>query len=455
MTDLATVVRATIAHQERSGAMPPDGGLAIAVVQDGKTTLELVHGLRERDRGLAVAPDTSFELCSLTKAFTAMSVLLCARERGLDLDEPINAKSPLLGLADGERTAALSLRDILAHRAALPAHDLFWYLGPRTPEELRRAVAAMPAIEGGFRRSFVYGNVLYGMLGHAFPDLFGTPWAEAVRARLTDPLKMTSTGPEPLGENVALPYVGTRRVPAIDSSVIAAAGGMHTTLRDLTRWLGFWTNGGRDSEGAEIADASQLDEALRSHMPASEVSPVLLHGLEWLSPPSARSDLRYGLGWFVGRSEGERVAFHPGFIDGFSHVAVLLPDRRTGLVVLSNINYSAAPGLIAQAVVEALRGHAPAEEAADDPAVGRYRNELFGEASVIADGGRIYFEHRGHRWPWARTAEQAAQVVATAFGMAIPLDVALDVEGGLVRGMRIPMSMDPRVAPSVFIREAP
>jgi len=152
----------------------------------------------------------------------------------------------------------------------------------------------MPAIEGGFRSTFVYGNALYGLLGHAFPELFGVRWEEAVSTLFTGPLGFSSNS-----DDVALPYIGAGRARDIDTSAIAAAGGLAGSIDELARWLSIWTNEGCDAGGASLASSTHLVEALAPQIPAHAVSPLLLHGLAWLDI----QQIACGLGWFLAHSQ--------------------------------------------------------------------------------------------------------------------------------------------------------
>ena len=441
MDELKGVIDQVVTQQVAAGGFPSAGGLAVCVIRADDDPWVATSGLRERDRGLPVTPTTRFELCSLTKAFTALTARTLAAQQGLGLDAPLASRTSQFRLADPERRAALSLRDVLAHRAGVPAHDLFWYLAPRTPDELSEALARMPGIEGGFRSTFVYGNALYGLLGHAFPELFGVPWQEAISTQLTGPLGFS--GPR---DDVALPYIGMGRARDIDTRVIAAAGGLAGSIEELGRWLALWTHQGRDARGTAIAAPEHIVEALTPHMPARDVNPLLLHGLSWLDG----EPLSYGLGWFLGNRRAERVAFHPGFIDGYSHLAVLLPERSLAFAVLTNVNFTALPGALVGALLDALSDdHRQPPSHAPDAAVGHYRSELFGTATVRQEGASLFFEHRGHRWPFTRTAGDAARIDVTAFGLPIPLEAKLEPVAGGFR-LHVPLALDPRIPPAVF-----
>jgi CubicO group peptidase (beta-lactamase class C family) len=444
------LVLEAITREVEGGALPPDAGIAVAVVAGGRVVHRGAYGLRERDRALPVTPRTTFELCSLTKAFTAAGLAMAAEAGTLDLDRPINASSSLLALSDEALTREVTVADILSHRTGVAASDLLWYFGQTKRGGVRAAIEHLPVIDGAFRRSFVYSNLLYGALGEVYPQLTGASWETRVTEGLLRPLGMSATTFGPTEEpEIALPYVGTRRVPAADASAVAAAGGMRSTLDDMARWLAFWVSGGRAPDGTSLVGERVVARMFEPAVAFGDASPILLNGLDWAS-----ADLHYGLGWFVGQYEKRRIAFHPGFIDGYSNVMAVLPDEGLGVVVLSNVNFCGAVGRLVRALVDADTSGSVMEPVPDPHAelAGRYQHPRFGPLVVARHGSRWTVEYGGQAWPLTWQEDGSAQAAATLFGLTIPFPVVFRVvEGGAV--VDVPLSMDPRVPPERFVRQ--
>jgi CubicO group peptidase (beta-lactamase class C family) len=445
---LDEILLESIAVEVEAGALPRDAGIAVAAVTGGLTH-RCTFGLRERDRGLPVSQGTMFELCSLTKSFTAAGLVKAADAGMVDLDKPINATGSLLSFSSEQLAREVTLADLLSHRTGVTAGDLLWYFGQAKRGGLRALVGQLPAIEGGFRRDFLYNNILYGVMGELYPQLTGQSWESWITSQLLEPLRMSATtfGPG-VAPDVALPYVGTRRVPSADASAVSAAGAMRSNLDDMVRWLAFWTNWGAGPNGVTVLGERAMARMFERAIAFGEASPILLNGLEWAS-----ADLHYGLGWFVGTHEGRRVAFHPGFVDGFSNVMALLPDERVGVVVLSNVNFCGAVGRLARTVLDALI-KSEATKPDEDPRMafaGNYRNATYGDITLAKRRSRWTIEYAGHFWPLTWTDGGGAQAVATIFGLEIPLPVVFRVDSGR-REFDLPLSMDPRTPPQTFIR---
>ncbi len=450
---LDDVAHQLLAQKEETGEWPAGAGVAVSVVRGNEVLFRGAYGLRERDRALPVTPETIFEICSLTKAFTSAALLGAVEAGRIDLDAPLNAASERIRLRNPAATRTVSLADVLSHRTGLPSNDLLFYFGSMTNDDVRRAVGELELVPGGFRKVFNYNNLLYGALGGVFPELAGTSWEASVAKKLLAPLEMRSTSfGGPIDEtNLALPYVGTRRVARVDMSAVAAAGAMRSSLDDMTRWLAFHLSRGRTSRGEQLLAPASIETMQRPHIAARGVNPLILQGFEWLGEPS------YGLGWFLGSAHGLAAVFHPGFADGFSAAIVMFPEQNVGCIALSNLNLSAVPGQLAQALLETAlglereeppRGPAPPEEALRF--VGEYEHPVFGAVSIERRGDRLVLVYNGNAWPLRWKDAATADFDAPAFGVKIPLSVRLETASGGARQLAIPFSLDPRVGPQIF-----
>jgi len=97
---------------------PQERGAALCVQMGGQTVLDIWAGFSDKDRQQGWAEDTLVNLFSCTKTFTAVCALQLVAEGKLDLDAPVARYWPEFAAAGKER---ISLRQILCHRAGLPA----------------------------------------------------------------------------------------------------------------------------------------------------------------------------------------------------------------------------------------------------------------------------------------------------------------------------------------------
>ncbi|WP_107766850.1 serine hydrolase domain-containing protein [Nocardioides terrigena] len=347
-------------------------GLAVAVVREGEVVAQ-GFGVRDVRTGGPVTRETMFHLASVSKPFVATAVVSLAVPRDgvdpvLDLDAPVVDRIPELTLADG-REAEITARGLLSHTSGLPdVSDYGWHdpqLGDDALSDFARRLSpwqlrAQPGV------AYSYSNAGFELLGLLLARATGTTFEEAVRRVVLDPLGMrTSTflRAEVPTRLAASPHVGRPLTVPGDaypySRRHAPSSTLHSHVDDMGRWM------------LALLEPSHLDPAVLEQMWRSVV-PVG-------DPPW---DEAAGLGWAVGAHLGHRAVSHSGADPGFGSRLVLLPGRRTGVVVLANSNT-----VPTWAVVEAAL-----DIALDDPAgdgVSALRSEV---ARLVGPAGRATHE---------------------------------------------------------------
>lgn len=304
---------------------------SVLVARDGEILLDQGYGLANREWNIPNAGDTKFRLASVTKQFTAVSVLLLS-ERGLiDVDAPVKTYLP-----DAPATwDAVTVKDLLAHTSGIPNFTSF---------EDYAALATQPttvtALIGRFRdlpldftpgEQFAYSNSGYVLLTAIIEKVSGQTYAEFVAANLFQPLGMADTGYDT--HAAILPQRASGYTPTDDGVVNAdytdmtvpqGAGGLYSTTRDLLKWE-------QGLFGAKVLKAESLAR---------------------LTTPNLND---YALGLQVRTIDGRRVISHSGGIQGFNTFLGYDADARTTVVVLGNLNGS-APDKIGADLMSLARG---------------------------------------------------------------------------------------------------
>lgn len=453
---LDQAVREFVSREIAEGRLAPQTGIAVSVVRKGHVAYESAFGLRDRARALPVTTKTMFDIGSLSKSVTAAALLQLHERERLDIHEPLRARN-LIELR-GAHSATVDLADILSHRAGLPAHDCLWYFGGYSTQELASRLAHLEPVPGAFREIIVYNNALYGCTSRIIEDTVNVAWDRYVTTEILAPLGMTATTAAIAtgADDEAVPYVGQNAVQRVDTSCIAAAGGLRSNVEDMSRWALFQLG-----QGGALMTKASLDMMHEAKIPALGMNPLLLTGLEWLVPSAA-----YGFGWFLGEARGRKAIYHMGFIDGFSAVVVLFPDLELGIVVLANANLSAFPGLLAQHVFGHMTGDEavptatvpPAPTPPEEPAArdeveppreieGTYVEPAYGRIDFVRKADGLGVAYRGHEWPLRFQSPNQASFTIQAFGLTLPISASFGDDR-----VAIPFSLDPRVPAQVFVR---
>ncbi|HEY8505420.1 MAG TPA: serine hydrolase, partial [Gemmataceae bacterium] len=401
-------------------------GLAVAVVKDDAVVYARGFGVRELGGKEPVDPDTVFAVGSVTKGMTAAALAMLAEDGKLTWDSRAAELIPGLEFADPYATREMTVRDLLTHRSGLPAYggDLLFsaYDYPRL-EILRRARFLKP--DNGFRSTFAYQNVLYTAAGEIVTGVSGRSWDDFLNNRIFLPLGMDRTGTRSaeLGRmsNVATPHAlieGTlQAVPRRNIDSAGGAGAAYSTASDLTRWLRVQLGLGRFGDRTLWSRRS----AREMHRPQTVMRP---QGLRARLYPEANF-LTYGLGWAVWDYRGRKVVEHGGSVDGMTAAVGMIPDRKLGVVVLANADFSLLPHGVMLHVFDRYLGPGDGETAdriaemleleqefrreqrekeekalaervpgtkpslAAEAYAGRYESPLYGEADVTRSGGKL------------------------------------------------------------------
>lgn len=352
-------------------------GLVAGLVRDGELSWSLGVGAADVTApDQAPGPDTAFAIGSISKTFTASLIMSLRDEGKLALSDPVSA------YVDVPAHGTLTLREMLAHASGLqrePVGDLWDTLEVPSIADVVRDLADAEQVLAP-RRRWHYSNLAYSLLGEVAARVDGRPWAQAVQARLLDPLGMTRTGLDP-GPPSAIGYytdpftdqVHPEKWP--DMAGFSSAGGLWSTLSDLARWVCFLATG---ADG--VLAGSTLEEMSR---------PEIMADLEaWT--------LAWGLGLELFRRGDRIMVGHEGAMPGFLAAVAIRRVDRVGAVVLCNTSAGADPGALALDLIEAsLDAEPPAVEpwrpgppvpAELAPLVGRWWSEGSSFTFTVAQG---------------------------------------------------------------------
>ncbi len=313
-------------------------GLAIAIVSGDSMVFARGYGVVEMGEPAPANEHTRFAIGSTTKAMTSAALGMLVDEGKLRWDDRVIDHIPDFRLYDPYVTREITVRDLLTHRSGLPGTDLLWTRGALSAEEMRDRLRHVKPTSS-FRSQFAYQNVVYAIGGDLIAKISGMPWDEFIRTRIFEPLGMTESVPLVAGvqalPNVAAPHgnvggsVGV--VPVLSTDAVASAGSVWSSVSDMAKWMRFMLDSGR------VGDRRLLKPETFSQLVAFQIRATieLYPSLALVKP----HNFGYGLGWFVHDYFGETVWMHTGSINGMSAIVGLMPDNRTGVVVLASLDH--------------------------------------------------------------------------------------------------------------------
>jgi len=360
MTDLHAALADVDARFARLQADRSIPGMAWGVVRDGRLVHSGGAGTVSQQDPTPPGPDHVFRIASMTKSFTAATILLLRDEGRLRLDDPVAQHVPAL---EGWRPYAadatpVTIRDLLTMSAGLATDDPWGDRQQGLPlDAFERLLAAGPSVALPPGVTFEYSNLGYGILGRVVTSAAGREYCEVVRDRLLVPLGMRSTGyleeevPEDrlmhgyarLGDELV-------REGRDGYGALAAMGGVFSTVRDLALWvLGFLDAfpARDDPEGPHPLRRASRREMQQGHRPYGLSIPA--HAADE-APPVRVGAYGFGLEVIPDLELGTFVA-HAGGYPGFGSHMAWHPASGLGVIGLGSLRY--AP--MRPAVNEALR----------------------------------------------------------------------------------------------------
>jgi CubicO group peptidase (beta-lactamase class C family) len=311
-------------------------GMAVAIVQGGKTIYAKGFGVRDASKGDAqdnkVDADTVFQLASVSKSVGATVVAHEVSDHVVAWDTPVVSKLPWFALKDPYVTSHVTIADLYSHRSGLPDHagDKLEDLGYDRRQVLER-LKHVPLAP--FRNSYAYTNFGVTAAAEAAAAAAGRPWEDLSDDVLYRPLGMTATSSR-FADFIARPdhavnhvKVGDKWEPRFqrDPDPQSAAGGVSSSVNDMARWL-IMLLGNGTYNGQRIA----APEALRPATTAQVISVPA-------TTPKARSGF-YGYGFNVSVTSSGRTQYsHSGaFSLGEATNFVVLPSEDLGIIALTN-----------------------------------------------------------------------------------------------------------------------
>ncbi len=298
-------------------------GIVVGVV-DGTGARFFSYGRTARTGGQPVNERTVYEIGSITKVFTAVTLADMAIRREVGLDDPVQRYLPDSVRVPSRNGKAITLRLLSAQRSGLP----------RMPTNFAPADPANPFADYGAAKlyafldgyalprdpgaSYEYSNLGVGLLGFALARGAGTSYEGMILRHVIDPLHLADTRvtltPD-LRARLAHGYAGGQEVGNWDLDALAAAGAIRSTAADMATFL----------SAAMGLVHTPLDSAFR-----------LTEAIEFDAGPG----MRIGLGWHVIGPDSSAVIWHNGGTGGYHAFIGFDPRRRVGVVVLSNSTLS-------------------------------------------------------------------------------------------------------------------
>ena len=287
-------------------------GAVVHVIRDGKPVLTRSYGMANIEERIAVGPETNFRLASLSKQFTAMSILMLVDRGMLRLDDSLTDVFPDFP----QYGSGITITHLLQHTSGLVDYEPF--VPEDTPVQVVDA-GVLDLMKQQDRTDFEpgsehrYSNSGYAVLATIVEHLSGKTYAAFLEENIFDPLGMINTvafqdGVSTVANRAYGYHVSDNGVELSDQSAWSAVlgdGGIYTSVVDLALW-----------------DAALYrDDLISGEIKRLAFTPYLEN---------------YGFGWRIDEYAGRSRMHHSGSTIGFRNFIQRFPEERLTIIVLSN-----------------------------------------------------------------------------------------------------------------------
>jgi len=337
------------------------------VFKDGKVVKSRAYGFANVELRVPATTETVFEIGSVSKQFTATTLLMLMEEGKLGLDDRLDKY--LEGLPEPWR--GVTLRQLLTHTSGIPdIEEIFGYDSYRNIYTTQAIIEVANSKPMDFQpgQRWHYSNTGYYLLGLVLQKVSGKSYSAFLKERIFDPLGMSHTresDPTAVIPNRAAGYqvddAGVlRNRDAMQPTACLGAGTLISNLEDMAKW----------------------DAAITTHRFLKASTQKLM----WTPVETSEGPYPYGFGWFISPLRGHVGVEHSGGTAGFSCDYRRFHDSGYSVMVFTNLYATGVGGTelrVADLVMPGI-SYTSAKPIPDKP--GR-RETLLKAMADVAKGG--------------------------------------------------------------------
>ena len=340
-------------------------GMAVAVARDGEIIYAKGFGLRDRQSGAKVDPETLFGIASVSKSFTCVGIMQLAEAGRLSVDDPVTQHLPEFRIGGVDWVDEIRIRHLMSHTSGLPplpglgyalrksmkayprwddakpepdqAKDekdegpdmstfggFFDYLAAEKPEMLGRPGDYLSYSNDGY---LILGAIIERVSGQNYYDYMDEHVFGAIGLVRTS-FRVPAAEPDPEGHaNVTRLYFHnirreTKDVPRWQHlQAYDPAGGIRSTALDLAAYGQMYARGGVSAKGQTVISGESIGTMLQ---PAYQIG--------------RRAHYGFGLEAVPGYAGAYTLAEHGGSLTGVSSRFGFVSEAGLSVAVLTNVS---------------------------------------------------------------------------------------------------------------------
>ncbi len=297
-------------------------GMVVGIItKDG--TKFYKNGYTSKEKDMLMDENTVFETGSITKIFTSLLLAEMARNGEVNMTDPIEKFLPEYVKLPEYKGQKITLEHLSKHTAGFPYVPQNFIMSNAYNPFCEYSVEYLFDYFANYELPYApgtkyqYSNVCIGSLGYILSLQAGKDFDELVQEKILNKLDMHETKirahfTEDMEKRFAKAHMRDKEVPHWDIAVFDGAGGLHSTAKDLARFveanLGFY-----ETDLYPSLQLALIDRA-----------------------PQDISYLDVGLEWNIDHKYSPEFVYHAGIVGGHQAFIGFCPETEIGVVILSN-----------------------------------------------------------------------------------------------------------------------
>lgn len=300
---------------------PNKPGIALAIIEKGKTIYTSQVGLASMEYGISITDSTAFHIASVSKQFTAYLAVLLEKEGRLSLEDDIREHLPELK----QLPYKITLRQLANHTHGLP--NLFELAqlrgigieGNMTHKEVVQMLLHIKQVNFKPGEKYEYNNTGYVLLAEVIERVCGKPFQEILKNKILIPLRITTSMAvnysSLIVKNKANSYrLNNGKYENYAFNIMAnGSSGISTTINDLSKW------------------------AINFQYPSAE-NQEIMQEMQKRTRLNSGALIQYGLGLEFKNYKGLDLVFHGGGDAGYRSYILHAPKYQFSIIILGNNN---------------------------------------------------------------------------------------------------------------------
>jgi len=295
-------------------------GASVVISQNGNIIFNKSYGYANLEEKKLVETNTNFRLASVTKQFTAASILILVQKGLVKLD----AKLTDIFEDFPDYGRKITIKNLLSHTSGLIDYE------DLIPDTATIQVKDADVLKMMYEQKstyfepatqFKYSNTGYAVLAMIVERLSGKSFAQFLKENIFASLGMTSTVAYEEGISVVKNRAfgcsrtdsGWVRKDQSITSAVLGDGGIYSNVEDLYKW----------------------EQSLKEHIILTEES-ISKSTTRFLLNGGEKVD--YGYGWHLKTYNGNEIVYHGGSTQGFRNVIYRVFAQKFSVIILTNRN---------------------------------------------------------------------------------------------------------------------